>query len=97
VGTSDLEGKGPAKVNGGFFERGLMIAMESNHLARGIYREVKVVANGHSHRTSVSYFTICVDSNCAFVSVTENCRRVKGIWMCFGGGGYVLCLVAQNF
>ena len=20
-------------------------------------------------------------------SVTENCRRVKGVWLCFGGGG----------
>lgn len=19
--------------------------------------------------------------------VTENCRRVKGVWLCFGGGG----------
>lgn len=21
--------------------------------------------------------------------VTENCRRVKGVWLCFGGGGSV--------
>ena len=25
------------------------------------------------------------------VAVTENCRRVKGTWMCFGGGGYAWC------
>jgi len=68
VGISDLEGKGSAKGNDGFFEKGLMSALESSHRARGVYREVKVVANGHSH-------------------LTENCRRVKGIWMCFGGGG----------
>jgi len=68
VGISDLESKGSAKGNDGFFEKGLMTALESNHLARGVYREVKVLANGHSH-------------------LTENCRRVKGIWMCFGGGG----------
>lgn len=73
-----------------------MTALESNHLAKGFYREVKVVANGHSHRTSVLHITIYVDSNRAFVSVTENCRRIKGVWMCFGGGGYVLCLIAQN-
>jgi hypothetical protein len=21
--------------------------------------------------------------------VTDNCKRVKGVWLCFGGGGYV--------
>jgi hypothetical protein len=68
VGISDLEGKGSAKGNDGFFEKGLMGALESNHRAGGVYREVKVVANGHCH-------------------ITENCRRVKGVWMCFGGGG----------
>jgi hypothetical protein len=75
VGTRDLEGKGSAKGNRGFFEKGLMTAIESDRFARGIYREVKAVANGQSHRTPVSHFTICVDPNRTFVSVTENCRR----------------------
>jgi hypothetical protein len=22
--------------------------------------------------------------------VSDNCRRIKGVWMCFGGGGRVL-------
>jgi len=73
-----------------------MTALESSHRAKGFYREVKVVANGHSHRMSVLHITIYVDSNRTFVSVTENCRRIKGVWMCFGGGGYVFCLMAQN-
>jgi len=68
VGVSDLERKGSAKGNAGFFEKGLMTALESNHRSGGVQREVKVVANGHCH-------------------ITENCRRVKGTWMCFGGGG----------
>ena len=96
VGISGIEGKGSAKGNAGFFEKGLMSALESNHLARGVYREVKVVANGHSHGASALRIAIYVDSDRIFISVTENCRRVKGIWMCFGGGGCVLCLQAQN-
>ncbi|KZT11756.1 uncharacterized protein LAESUDRAFT_710333 [Laetiporus sulphureus 93-53] len=32
------------------------------------------------------------------VTITENCRRVKGMWMCFGGGGQVPSLnLAENF
>jgi len=40
VGISDLEPKGSAKGNAGFFEKGLMSALESSHRARGIHREV---------------------------------------------------------
>ncbi|KIM83051.1 hypothetical protein PILCRDRAFT_819843 [Piloderma croceum F 1598] len=68
VGLRGLEPKGAAKKNEGFFEKALLAAMESEHLAKGSAREVKVVGNGHCH-------------------LTENCRRVKGVWLCFGGGG----------
>jgi len=68
VGLHNLEPKGSAKKNEGFFEKGLLKAMESDHLAGGNAREVKVIGNGHCH-------------------ITENCRRVKGVWLCFGGGG----------
>ncbi|KAL6299529.1 Metallo-dependent phosphatase [Sparassis latifolia] len=68
VGLHDLEGKGSAKKQDGFFHKGLLQAMESDHRAGGNAREVKVVGNGHCH-------------------VTENCRRVQGVWLCFGGGG----------
>ena len=64
MGTSDLEAKGSAKGNDGFFEKGLMSAPESNHRARGAYREVKVFANGHSHRKPALYVTIQTGSNC---------------------------------
>ncbi|KAA1475450.1 Metallo-dependent phosphatase [Dentipellis sp. KUC8613] len=68
VGIHDMERSGAAKQNGGFFENGLLRAMESEHSGAGIVPEVKVVGNGHCH-------------------LTENCRRVKGVWLCFGGGG----------
>jgi len=73
-----------------------MSALESNHRARGLYREVKVVANGHSHRMSFLHTTACVASTHICITVTENCRRVKGIWMCFGGGGYVWSLTMYS-
>ena len=62
VGISDLERKGSANGNDGFFDKALMSALESNHRARGVYREVKVVANGHSHGTSILFITTHVDS-----------------------------------
>ncbi|KAI0714201.1 Metallo-dependent phosphatase [Cerioporus squamosus] len=68
VGQHDLEEGGAAKKQDGFFHKGLLQALESDHRAGGRATEVKVVANGHCH-------------------VTENCRRVKGVWLCFGGGG----------
>ena len=52
VGLHNLEPKGAAKKNEGFFEKGLLKAMESDHLAGGSAREVKVVGNGHCHRGS---------------------------------------------
>ncbi|RDB23740.1 putative inactive purple acid phosphatase 29 [Hypsizygus marmoreus] len=68
VGMHGLERPGNAKTNAGFFEKALLMAHESDHVAKGDAHEVKVVGNGHCH-------------------VTENCRRVKGVWLCFGGGG----------
>ncbi|PPR01694.1 hypothetical protein CVT24_001522 [Panaeolus cyanescens] len=68
VGTSDLETPGNAKHNDGFFQKGVLQALESEHIAKRKVPEVKVIGNGHCH-------------------VTENCRRVNGVWFCFGGGG----------
>lgn len=48
-GLHDLESSGAATKNEGFFEKGLLRAMESDHIAGGSSREVKVVANGHCH------------------------------------------------
>ncbi|KAI0259375.1 Metallo-dependent phosphatase-like protein [Gloeopeniophorella convolvens] len=68
VGSSDLEEPGSGKKNDGFFEKGLLHALETPHRGAGGVPEVKVVGNGHCH-------------------ITDNCRRVKGVWLCFGGGG----------
>ncbi|KAF9815990.1 hypothetical protein IEO21_04240 [Rhodonia placenta] len=68
VGMHDLEGQGSAKKQDGFFHKGILQAMESDHRAGGNAHEVKVVSNGHCH-------------------LTENCKRLKGVWLCFGGGG----------
>ncbi|KAJ7720584.1 Metallo-dependent phosphatase-like protein [Mycena maculata] len=66
-GISGLEMKGDAKGSDGFFEKGILKAMETDHVTNDV-REVKVIGHGHCH-------------------LTENCRRVKGVWFCFGGGG----------
>jgi hypothetical protein len=49
VGIHGLEEMGSAKKNDGFFEKGLLKALETDHRAGGNAREVKVVANGHCH------------------------------------------------
>lgn len=74
-----LDGQGSPKKSDGFFEKALMKATE-NELGG---REVKVVANGHSHRmyTRVLIIRLLIDN-----LVSNNCRRVLGIWFCFNGG-----------
>ncbi|PPQ90772.1 hypothetical protein CVT25_010161 [Psilocybe cyanescens] len=69
VGISGQEPPGNAKNNDGFFEKGILKAMESDHVSNRNAHEVKAIGNGHCH-------------------ITENCRRVKGVWFCFGGGGF---------
>ncbi|KAH7913045.1 Metallo-dependent phosphatase-like protein [Hygrophoropsis aurantiaca] len=67
-GLHGLETPGASEKNDGFFSKGLLAALESDHRAGGGVPEVKVVANGHCH-------------------ITEDCKRVKDVWLCFGGGG----------
>ncbi|KAJ7091319.1 Metallo-dependent phosphatase-like protein [Mycena belliarum] len=67
IGISGLEPKGDAKKSDGFFEKGILQALESDHVSSNV-PEVKIIGHGHCH-------------------LTENCRRVKGVWFCFGGGG----------
>ena len=49
VGSSDLEGPGSAKKNGGLFANGLLHALETPHRGAGGIPEVKVIGNGHCH------------------------------------------------
>lgn len=88
LGTSDLETPGNAKKNDGFFAKGVLQALESDHVSKRKVPEVKVIGNGHCHcrQYPFSHHTQNTDvrNSC---KVTENCRRVNGVWFCFGGGG----------
>lgn len=86
IGIHDIEDHGNAKGNDGFYEKGVLRAFETSHNAGGGQHEIKVIANGHCHSMLILYSAIenAVSNR---YKVTENCRRVKGIWQCFGGGG----------
>lgn len=61
VGMHDLEAAGNAKKNDGFFEKGILNAMESNSLSiSNSAREVKVIANGHCHREDRNLPIFCM-------------------------------------
>ncbi|GJE90394.1 metallo-dependent phosphatase [Phanerochaete sordida] len=68
VGLHGLEPRGSSTKQDGFYHKGVLQALETDHTGGGHAREVKVIANGHCH-------------------ITDNCRRVQGVWNCFGGGG----------
>jgi hypothetical protein len=90
VGIHGIELRGSSLQNDGFFEKGVLMAMESDHIAGGNMREVKVIANGHCHsqyRPFVIFFRLKQNIDVLGHLVTENCRRVRGVWLCFGGGG----------
>lgn len=87
VGTHGLETAGNAKQSDNFFEKALLKAQESDHVAKGNVPEVKAVGNAHSHGIGPHPIVPVVAAN-GSIPVTDNCRRVKGVWLCFGGGGY---------
>ena len=53
IGIHDIEEDGSAKNNDGFFEKGVLKALESEHDASQGLREVKVIGNGHCHSQSL--------------------------------------------
>lgn len=55
VGLKGLEANKNAKKSDSFFEKALLKAKESDHLAGGNALEVKVVGNGHSHSELLSH------------------------------------------
>ena len=81
-----MEKHGNAVHNDGFFEAGVLQAKESDRRSSVVLPEVKVIANGHCHGTFLLDFVLDAESTLNG-TVTENCRRVQGVWMCFGGGG----------
>ena len=85
IGITGLENPGNAKESEGFFAKGVLKAMESANVANNAH-EVKVIGNGHCH--GVTFFCLLLTPVIFFIfAVTENCRRVHGVWLCFGGGG----------
>ena len=92
-GLHNLEKGKAAKKNEGFFEKGLLKAMESEHRSGRNVTEVKAVGNGHAHCKRLGKTVKLIGSELIGGIVTENCRRVKGVWLCFGGGGWVTCIV----
>ena len=48
VGMHGMEPHGNSKKQDGFFHKGVLQAMETDHTA-STAREVKVIANGHCH------------------------------------------------
>ena len=57
MGHHNLEGPGNAKKQAGFFHKGILSALETDHRAGGDASEVKVIANGHCHREFDFCFT----------------------------------------
>jgi hypothetical protein len=49
-GITGQELPGNAKTNDGFFEKGILQALESDHVSHTAIPEVKVIGNGHCHR-----------------------------------------------
>jgi len=86
IGITGREHHGNAKKSDGFFDKGVLGARESEHVASGNAPEVKVIGNGHCHCESI-VDVFLLQKLLSFLPVTENCRRVKGVWNCFGGGG----------
>lgn len=56
VGISGQESPGNSKHNDGFFEKGVLKALESDHVAAGNIPAVKVIGNGHDHSVSWALF-----------------------------------------
>ncbi|KIK60489.1 hypothetical protein GYMLUDRAFT_244475 [Collybiopsis luxurians FD-317 M1] len=74
-GLSGLEAHGNAQGTDGFFTKALLNASESNH----VNAQTQGTSKGPNQEVKV-----VANGHC---HITENCRRINGVWMCFGGGG----------
>jgi hypothetical protein len=78
-----LDGQGSPKYNSGFFEGGVLKMLESEEGGPEVkVRPVTFSLEGYS-ANNLSHQVIG-NGHC---HVSDNCKRVKGVWMCFGGGG----------
>ena len=79
------EGSGASKTNGGFFEQGILkqgerVVDASAEAPMDSFWDGEFAAPT-SGRPEVK---VIANGHC---HITEDCRRVKGVWLCFGGGG----------
>ncbi|KAK4057693.1 Phosphatase dcr2 [Microbotryomycetes sp. JL221] len=78
------EGAGHPKKNSGFFKQGVIaqkeqVSLEENGPADGWW-------DGESGPVTFGRPEVKVIAN-GHCHISEDCRRVEGTWMCFGGGG----------
>ena len=65
VGATGLEPPGNAKNSDGFFEKGILKAMESSNVANHAH-EVKVIGNGHCHGMTLCLYPPYTDYSSFF-------------------------------
>ncbi|SCV68486.1 BQ2448_607 [Microbotryum intermedium] len=77
-----LEGNGASKTDSGFFQQGLMAQKELMAESDG---PVDAFWDGESASPTKGRPEVKVVAN-GHCHISEDCRRVNGIWLCFGGG-----------
>lgn len=93
IGIHDIEERGDAKHNDGFFDKGILQAYETDHNAGGNMKEVKVIANGHCHSKCSMQVMQALSDVCGIIShgklqESEGClvmfrrRRVSRLFNC---------------
>ncbi|SCZ90451.1 BZ3500_MvSof-1268-A1-R1_Chr1-3g01997 [Microbotryum saponariae] len=77
-----LEGNGASKTDSGFFQQGLLAQKEMMAESDG---PVDAFWDGESSAPTKGRPEVKVVAN-GHCHISEDCRRVNGIWLCFGGG-----------
>lgn len=79
------EGSGASKTNGGFFEQAILKQGE-RVVAADADAPMDSFWDGEFAAPTEGRPEVKVIAN-GHCHITEDCRRVKGVWLCFGGGG----------
>lgn len=80
-----LEGAGASKVNSNFFEQALMAQGELVATGSATAPVDEFWDGEFSQETSGRpEIKVLAHGHC---HLSEDCRRIKGVWVCFGGGG----------
>ncbi|KAI5480013.1 phosphatase dcr2 [Pseudohyphozyma bogoriensis] len=79
-----FEGRGAPKFNSGFFTQALLAQGELVKDASEDSPDEFWEGEFSAPTTGRPEVKVVANGHC---HITEDCRRVKGVWMCFGGGG----------